>query len=382
MTRTSTAASVSADRCPGALSLHEAQDGLLARVRVPGGRLTASRLLGLADVAEVHAGAVIELTSRANVQLRGVHAEAVDAFAAAIAELGLLPSATHERVRNIVATPLAGVDREDVGVDALVGELDARLCRTARLARLSGRFLFGIDDGRGDIVGLQPDAWAAHVGDDRWWVGPTAVVVGAGEVVGELLSVADEMVTWHSDVWRVADLPDGGQSLVARTRSGRGEMSPPSFSATQPPTGVVRRPDGTNSVVAHVPLGRLTPQAARTVASAAATGLRITPWRSVVVPDAADVDAVLAGLTGAGLVVGLSLWVGVSSCTGRPGCAMALADVRSDAAAAVSSGRVTPHGVTTLPVHWSGCERRCGSPATPHVQVVATGAGYDVRSPS
>ncbi|MFF1798916.1 nitrite reductase, partial [Kitasatospora sp. NPDC058263] len=31
-----------------------------------------------------------------------------------------------------------------------------------------------------------------------------------------------------------------------------------------------------------------------------------------------------------------------------------------------------------LPVHWSGCERRCGHPAGRWVDVLATGQGYRV----
>ena len=54
------------------LALHEAADGWLARVRVPGGRLPASALLALAAIAEELGNGLVDLTARANLQLRGL----------------------------------------------------------------------------------------------------------------------------------------------------------------------------------------------------------------------------------------------------------------------------------------------------------------------
>jgi precorrin-3B synthase len=63
-----------------------------------------------------------------------------------------------------------------------------------------------------------------------------------------------------------------------------------------------------------------------------------------------------------------SPWLGVSACTGSPGCAHSAADVRADAANAldVVCGRHR---------HYVGCERACGSRAGDEV-LVATGDGY------
>ncbi|MBD0689236.1 hypothetical protein BG452_26345 [Streptomyces sp. CBMA123] len=83
-----------------------------------------------------------------------------------------------------------------------------------------------------------------------------------------------------------------------------------------------------------------------------------------------------------------SPWERATACTGLPGCAKSLADVRADAARALAAaesaesaaGMETGPGTATggLPVHWSGCERRCGHPAGRWVDVLATGHGYRV----
>lgn len=91
------------------------------------------------------------------------------------------------------------------------------------------------------------------------------------------------------------------------------------------------------------------------------------------VPDLPDASAT-ATLTAAGLVLDPgSAWLQVTSCAGRPGCANSLADVRADVVRAVTAGAL-PAGGTRQ--HWVGCARRCGRPAGPVLDVVATGDGY------
>jgi len=116
----------------------------------------------------------------------------------------------------------------------------------------------------------------------------------------------------------------------------------------------------------------------RAVVDLAADGLRITPWRGVVLPHFGpdDAGATLSELSALGFVTAAAgPWAGATACTGRPGCARALTDVRGAAPTVLSAA---PPGAAGLPVHFSGCARRCGHPSTPHVEVVASDAGYRV----
>jgi precorrin-3B synthase len=117
-------------------------------------------------------------------------------------------------------------------------------------------------------------------------------------------------------------------------------------------------------------LGRLTAEQAvdlAVIAERRSGSVRVTPWRSVVVPGATVDEVERAGL----IVDQCSPWIGMTGCAGRPGCAKAYADVRADARQSLP---LLPAG---RGVHWSGCDRRCGRPQD-SIDVVAMSNGYAV----
>ncbi|MGW0959680.1 precorrin-3B synthase [Streptomyces gelaticus] len=382
------------DACPGTLRLHRADDGALARVRVPGGLLTAVQADALGALAESLGDGELHLTSRGNVQLRGLGPDCGADLADRLGEAGLLPSARHERIRNIVASPLSGLDgrgARDVG--PWLSELDALLCAGERTADLSGRFLFVLDDGRGDVDALGGDVTllAQDDGTALLRIGTartTLRIPGAQAPRAALLAAATFLDRAPgTGAWRVPDLPGGAGSLfdevVRRLReAGCGTVPTEDracpHSSDGPALGLVTGPQNGAALSVGIPLGRIGPAQWRSLTETARHRgrgeLRLTPWRGVVVPGVERQRAagLLDELGAAGLIVGPdSPWTGVGACIGRPGCAKSLADVRAQAAAAV--GAVGP-----LPVYWSGCERRCGHPHGEWVDVVATPDGHRI----
>jgi precorrin-3B synthase len=364
------------DGCPGALQVHAAADGGLARIRVPGGWLTAAQWAVLHTASAELGEGRLELTSRGNVQIRALAPGAELELAHRLADAGLLPSQTHERIRNVVASPLSGRNGR-FDVRPWVHALDDQLCADAQLAALPGRFLFGLDDGQGDVLGLDADLAACVIAPDE-----VALVLGGldvglrvrpADVVTALLAVARGFVAGGDAAWRLAELDvvefTSGLDLPMAWRDG-----PQAAVGRPPPVGPVDQADGRIALVVAAPLGRLTAEQAAFLGEVGPAGqLAVTPWRAVVVPDLprADIPGVAAELDLAGLVLDPgSPWVGVSACTGTPGCAKSRADVQADAARFI--------GMPGLPVHWAGCERRCGHPAGRHVDVLAVDGGYQV----
>ncbi|SED41153.1 precorrin-3B synthase [Amycolatopsis tolypomycina] len=339
-------ARVRADACPGVSAPHDAADGPLARVRLPGGAISAVQLRALADAAEACGDGELHLTSRGNVQLRGVTRPGL---AARLTDAGLLPSPSHERVRNVLASPLSGLRGGRADVRGLAAALDAALCATPELADLPGRFLFAFDDGRGDVAGEGADVcWHAldsGTGTLLLAGGDTGRRVARADAVATLVEVALEFGRVRGSAWRVAELDDPAW---------RGAPVP--RLPAEIPAGLIERDSGFAAAV--VPrFGQLSATQARALAEFGPA--LVTPWKSVVLPDVpADVFDRL-GFGGEAL--------GTTACIGRPGCAKSRADVRADA--------VFRPG---LRAHFSGCERRCGKPSQSHVDVVAEAGGYRI----
>jgi precorrin-3B synthase len=247
------------------------------RVRLAGGRLPADALAGLAQVAQTYGDGRVHLTGRANLQLRalpwdgdGLPAEVTDA----VERTGLLPSRSHELARNLMCSPLTGISGGRADLRPLVRELDERLCATPALAGLPGRFLFVLDDGRGDLVdrdadlgavGLDTDTAQLRVGAD--W----GAVVPLPDVPGALVELACRFLLQRGDgdtaAWHVVELASLCEPPTARDPRLPHASGVPSYD------GVVHVP---------VPDGVLTPELVEQLVQPG-RDLVVTPWHGVVV---------------------------------------------------------------------------------------------------
>lgn len=402
-------ARTAADRCPGLLRPHLAVDGAVVRVRLPGGMITAAALAGLAAAADTFATGELQLTSRANLQLRGVPVdptgEVPDALVESVRGAGLLPSDTAELIRNILCSPFTGRLGGFADLRPLVRRLDELLCASPVLTALSGRFLFGLDDGTGDIASAGCD-----VGIEARSAGEAVLIAGgqhgpvvALEAAAEwLVAMAQTFLALRGDgsagCWHVAELAGGGGALLDAvlndSRSGRnlaaGSPAPVDRPA-EPRYGIHRQTDGRSLLSLVVPLGRLTSTQARAAADAARLGsgeLVVTPGHGLLLPDlpmavdSPELAQVVDLLAASGLPSSPdSGWIGVSACTGAPGCGRAAGPTTAVATEIAHDASRT--GARAEPVHVVACERRCGAPALAHreVMIELTGAVSRHRPP-
>lgn len=269
-----------ADRCPGVLRPWPADDGLLVRLRLVGGRLPVAALSRLLQVSAEFGDGSVYLTRRANLQLRGLpgrDGQLTPAALTALESTGLLPSPSHELVRNILVSPQSGYAGGRADLRPVAARLDALLCADPRLAGLPGRFLFVLDDGRGDLLDRAADAGLVALSDthaqlrigEHW-----GAVIGIDDAAGRLAAVAGAFQTARGDgpdaPWHIREL----SGPLAAVVSADARLPAPSGPL---PYGPV--PGGT-----HVPMpdGVLTPDRARTLPVAAE--LVVTPWHGIFVP--------------------------------------------------------------------------------------------------
>jgi precorrin-3B synthase len=313
-----TAAAMAKGWCPGALRPMESGDGLIVRLRI-GGVVTTELAAEIARWSSRWGNGQIDLTSRANLQLRGVGAEAFPKLQDALSACGLLDaSPAAEAVRNVIAGPLAGLDPDAVlDIRPLVAQLAQRLTGDPALQALPAKFGFAIDDygrlGLGDApADIRFEARRADDGpvfDIRldgapdFRLGPcrpedlvdTAATLARAFIAARHASVA---------IRRMRDwVRTGGIDVIA---AAAGLASSPCCAPRIAPAssylGV--HPLGAAAFVGiGLPFGRIAAQdltaLADEIARLGGQELRLTPWRTMLVPlPSADAGQALSAVLG------------------------------------------------------------------------------------
>ena len=317
----------------------------------------------------------LHLTSRGNLQIRGLAETDQDDLVTILSAVGLAPAATHDRVRNILASPLAGRLPGHGPIGPLVGELESELLSRPSLSGLSGKFLFGLDDGEGDIAQRRPDLGA------RWHGGGSAELLIAGEpatlyshidrLVPLLADLAEHFVSIPDRGWRIDPGTDPHRSVLTTAKfhehtadepaeilaqagadAGAGEHPEP-----HPPVGWIDSPDGSVSLLAVTELAIIDHRLAEFL-GAIDTETTISADRVLGIHGLSEGQAeqVVRVLAPMGLIFDAnSPWVNATACIGSAGCAKSHTDVQADIRLAAAELRLEPTAQ-----HWVGCDRACG----------------------
>jgi ferredoxin-nitrite reductase len=135
--------------CPGLFYATPAQDGILSRIRIPGGIINSKQCQAIADIADKYGGGYVDITNRANLQIREIH-QGIDAeVLQQLQDLGVGSSNTGvDQIRNIMTSPTAGIDpQEIIDTRPFVQSWDKYINEHSALSELSPKFSVCFDGG-------------------------------------------------------------------------------------------------------------------------------------------------------------------------------------------------------------------------------------------
>ncbi|MCO5090635.1 precorrin-3B synthase [Bosea sp. (in: a-proteobacteria)] len=374
--------------CPGTLKPMETGDGWLVRLHPPGARLTSAQLRRIAALAADHGNGLIEISARANLQLRGVTAASHPKLVASLLAEHLVDEHEGEGPQRLtLLSPLASPPRHDGGAPIDTILLAERIERAARtIPGLPAKFGIVVDDCRlqsldgftGDIRLFGTDAGRVILClADRLWRGPLDESEAAPAVEAILRGFSALRRDAPERIRRLRDLPpDALAGLTTLPEASAPAPRPPPRRA-----GLFALEGNRFAALIGLPFGRCDAATLDRLGAHAEAGaeVRFSPWRGLAFRDLglAQAERLLALAGELGLVTrDDEPRLSVQACTGSPACSRAETPAMADAAAlAGAAADLIARGAT---FHVSGCVKACAHPAAADLTLVGRAGRYDV----
>ena len=372
--------------CPSTLKPMETGDGWLVRLHPPGARLAPAQLRRIAALAAEHSNGLIEISARANLQIRGVTPESHPVLVERLLAEQLIDEHGGDGPQRLtLISPLAGSDPGGlIDTDALAGQIEAR---ARRISGLPPKLGIVIDDGgpqaldgfSGDVrlVGIGPGRMVLCLAD-RSWRGPVTEAEAAAEVETILRRFAALRDAAPDRIRRLRDLPPevlAGLSALPETIAPARHLSPRRV-------GLFALGEDRFAALIGLPFGRCDAATLDKLGAGAKSTkaeIRLSPWRGLAFCHLARAEAerllVLAGDLGL-ITHDDDPRLSVQACAGSPACSRAEAPTMADAGAlAEASPDLLAQGLT---LHVSGCIKACAHPAAADLTLVGRQGHYDV----
>jgi precorrin-3B synthase len=352
--------------CPGAHRPMPSGDGLLVRVRPRLARLAVEQVMGLCEVAQDWGSGLIDLTNRANLQLRGVMPRDHDSVVDALCGLSLLDAdATREAWPGILVAPCwqPGDDTEYIAT-----ELMARL---GELPDLPPKFGFAVDAGPAPVLGqASADVRIERASSGRLIVRADGATAGHPVARSGAVDASLAMAEWFAAT--------AGSDERASRRMSRHLVThslPRDLKQLEPPAPAAALPrPGVSSIgpVYGVAFGQIEAAAlARMLRASGVVALRLTPNRALILEGGEWRDSAEF------LTVADHPLLRIDACPGAPLCTSATVETRALARALAPALEASASGVRRS-LHVSGCAKGCARARAADLTLVGRDGGFDV----
>ncbi|WP_282169217.1 precorrin-3B synthase [Ruegeria atlantica] len=340
--------------CPGAHRPMMSGDGLVVRVRPRLARLSAEQTRGLCELAERFGNGTIDLTNRANLQLRGVKEDDHQALLAELAALNLLDAEPGIEVRrNILVSPLY---RSGDRTAQLTQELIDRL---EELPTLPAKFGFAIDTGPKRLLAADSADIRVEAGTDGLILRADGAKTGCRVTETNAIDRLIALAGWFSERFT----PETRRmARVAATQDLPAEWqgSAPGGIGTPPQPGVCDLGALYGAAFGQLPARQLLDL----VTNSGATALRVTPWRLILLEGGAAIQAPDF------VIDGTDPLMTTDACPGAPFCPQAQVETRD--VARILAAQIPGS------LHVSGCAKGCARMGPANVTLVGNDGRFDL----
>ena len=376
------------------------KEAYMARLRIPGGQLRTFQLRELAQIAHELTSGYVQITTRANFQIRLIQPKDAPEVLRRIQSVGLHTRGSGgDNIRNITANPTAGIDpHELIDVLPLCHELAQIILNDRSFYNMPRKFNIAYDGG--GLIGTVEDtndigARAVKHGDEivfrialggatghKAFASDLGVEVKPGElnrVICALVQVFIEngnrgdrkkarlkhlLETWSLEKYLEATETKLGYKLVHTPLE---QVLTPSQTVPHSHIGVYpQKQPGLNYIGVAMPVGQITPkQMIRSAEISELYGkgeIRLTVWQNFIIPHVPDhfVETVKKALRQMGFDTRQSnLRSGIIACTGNSYCKFAMANTKGHA---MKLGDYLDRRLQLdqpVNIHFTGCPNSC-----------------------
>ncbi|WP_182417028.1 precorrin-3B synthase [Bartonella sp. HY038] len=395
--------------CPGLFRMPLSADGGICRIKLDQGHVSATQLRALARLVKKYGDGLLEVTTRANVQIRGVFPENSSILSQHLIAAGFGPKVENgDDVRNIMINPTAGFDKYALR-DIVPFAKQLSLYVQKNYQSLSPKFSFLIDGGEGCcVLDHKSDIWLSLCdGGDNFAFGLASCPTTKLSKIGAIGKVAFEH--GHQLIYALIDLLIDRRKQAPHLQRMKHLVEEctiaqiidelkkqnldilPAFDffrdeLTSHYLGIHEaKQEKQYYIGAKPPLARMTPLMLNSLATTidqytTHQGLIFTPWQSIIFPNcsyqqAKEIRHILK--TQDFIVCKDDVRGKIIACAGAPKCVRAQSNTLSDA-------KKLPdllQDKNTNRIHITGCPKSCAATKTYPTTLLAKDNGiYDIYS--
>ncbi len=386
----------------GLFYLNPVKDAFMARLRIPGGQLKSFQLREIAAIAKELTTGYVQITTRANLQLRLIQPKDAPEFLRRIQSIGLhTRGAGADNIRNLTSNPTAGIDPyELIDCTPYVQELAQFILAHREFYDLPRKFNIAFDGG--GLIGSVEDTndvgiKAVKSGDQvgfRFALGGATghkafardlgVVVTPAEVTKVTVAILRVYIAngnrtdrkkarlkhllekWTMDDYLAETEKLLGYQLPRVPLDSAAPQYPPAEIAHSHMGAYPQKQAGLSYLGVALPVGQITPRQLVRLADIAdhygSGEIRLTVWQNLIIPNISEafVETVKKEIRRAGLDWKQSnLSSGVIACTGNRYCKFSSTDTKGQALGLIKylEGRVELD--VPVNIHFTGCPNSC-----------------------